>query len=128
MTLSDTYINQAVEAVAIFLMPEDGAIDKAYTGDISGMGATIVNAGVLTTLKFYEILPKQSDDTNAHTRRNRVLQAIGYILTSNPQPEPMSQWYNAQTDKPAAARRIVNAATALKLAIRCYHQKENQPL
>jgi hypothetical protein len=85
-----------------------------------------VQAGVLTTLKFYEIRPSSSDETNAHARRNRVTEALAYILTGNPRPGLLSDWYNGESDKRAAGSRLINAAIALKLAIRCYDQKETE--
>jgi CRISPR-associated protein (Cas_Cmr5) len=124
MTATDKYINNAIAAAERFLNVSDNNISKEYKSDISSMGAAMINAGVLTTLRFYEIAPSpgQDDDENAHARRNHVSKALCYILTQGGEDSFLSAWYNTRTDKRRAATQIMNAAIALKLAIRCYNQ------
>jgi hypothetical protein len=124
MKVTDKYIDDAVEASLHYLNVTNNEISKEYKSDISSMGAAMINAGVLTTLKYYEISPSagSDDDENAHARRNNVIKALCYTLTGNDEETLLSNWYNRQSDKRQAARQMMNAAIALKLSIRCYKQ------
>lgn len=97
----------------------DGSIPKEYKGYISSLGANIVQAGLKAAITFYE-----AEERGSKSDRRLINAAIKFILT-NPNPEPVL--YNDYKlsdllvgDLQKKALEILDAATALKLALRTY--------
>ncbi len=97
----------------------DGKIPKEYKGYISSLGANIVQAGVKAAITFYE-----AEESGSKSDRRLINAAIKYILTNpNPEPENYSDCKLTNLlggDIQQKALEILDAATALKLALRTY--------
>lgn len=98
----------------------NGKIPKEYKGYISSLGANIVQAGVKAAITFYE-----AEETGSKSDRRLINAAIKYILTEHPTPE--NEHYGdcklsalLVGDIQQKALEILDAATALKLALRTY--------
>lgn len=107
-------IPKALEAAK--MLEENGAINKAYNGYIATFGASIRQAGLLPTILFFS---KESDSTKAD--RTKILRAIEQILGVPKEQLPTF----AQRD-PKAKEKIIDAAVALKLAIRAFKLKDEE--
>lgn len=99
---------------------------KEYKGYISSLGANIVQAGVKAAITFYE-----AEEKGTTGDRRLVNAAIKYILDS-PNPAPatytdckLTTLLNNLTEDQIQqkALEILDAATALKLALRTYKLK-----
>ena len=106
-------IPKALEAAK--MLEENGAINKAYNGYIATFGASIRQAGLLPTILFFS---KESDNTKAD--RKKILQAIKHILGVQ------EKLYAFAQRDPKAKEKIVDAAVALKLAIRAFKLKDEE--
>jgi len=122
----DFFLPRAFKAIEKVKIDENqfiqrgGKIPKEYKGYISSLGANIVQAGVKAAITFYE-----AEESGSKSDRRLINAAIKYILT-NPDPEPVhyddcrltDQLNNADIQQKAL--EILDAATALKLALRTY--------
>lgn len=104
----------------------DGRVFKEYKGYISSLGANIVQAGVKAAIAFYE-----AEESGSGQDRRLVNAAIKFILV-NPSPKPetyndcnlTSLLQNLNEEQiQVKALEILDAATALKLALRTYKMK-----
>jgi CRISPR-associated protein Cmr5 len=101
----------------------DGAnISKVYKGYISSLGANIIQAGLKTAIYFYE-----AKESGSSGNKQLITASIHYILeknngVANPDIEKLStRFESANADLELLAKQIMDAATALKLAIRTYN-------
>jgi len=102
------------------LVERDETIPKAYKGYIAQLGASIIQAGVKAALTFYEAEEKGSEQD-----RRLVTAAIKYILTEGKKSDhKLSEWLVENDPNfeqiQQKAEAIMDAATALKLALRTY--------
>lgn len=100
----------------------DGKIFKEYKGYISSLGANIVQAGVKAALTFYE-----AEESGSKSDRRIINAAIKYILIDlNDNIGPYGDCNLTQLltgnerEIQNKAMEILDAATALKLALRTY--------
>lgn len=133
-TRVDYFLPKAFEAIikveisgkSFFKSRNPDIIIKEYKGYISSLGANIVQAGVKAAITFYE-----AEESGSSSDRRLVNAAIKYILISpNPIPVKYSDYNltdelnNLNEDQiQAKANEIIDAATALKLALRTYKMK-----
>lgn len=115
---------RAIEKVKVddnTFVQRNGIIPKEYKGYISSLGANIVQAGVKAAITFYE-----AEESGSKGDRRLINAAIKYILTNHPNPEPEHYSDYKLTalligaDIQHKALEILDAATALKLALRTY--------
>lgn len=106
-------IPKALEAAK--KLEENGAINKAYNGYIATFGASVRQAGLLPTILFFS---KESESTKAD--RRKILYAIKEIL------ERQEDLLTYAQINPKAKEKIIDAAIALKLAIRAYKLRDEE--
>lgn len=106
-------VPRALQAAA--MLEENGAINKAYNGYIATFGASIRQAGLLPTILFFS---KESESTKAD--RRKILHAIKEILGLQDDLHSYAQ------NDPKAKENIIDAAIALKLAIRAYKLRDEE--
>jgi CRISPR-associated protein Cmr5 len=103
---------------------KDGArtVPKEFKGYISSLGASIIQAGVKAALTFYE-----AEESGSKSDRRFVNAAIKYILTKNSDTEysdfkltGLLEGLSSFDEQLRKAEEIMDAATALKLALRTY--------
>lgn len=128
----DKYLPKAFEAITKVEIEgkrfsSDGInIPKEYKGYVSSLGANIIQAGVKAAITFYE-----AKETGSKSDRRLVNAAIKYILTNNnPEISTFSEYNLTQLlsnlsdeEIQQKAMEILDAATALKLALRTYKMK-----
>lgn len=98
-------------------------IPKVYKGYISSLGANIIQAGVKTAIYFYE-----AKEGSSKGDKRLITAAIRYILNKQEQNvEEYSRYQLSETlngkgahDLQNITLQIMDAATALKLALRTY--------
>jgi CRISPR-associated protein Cmr5 len=122
----DNYLPKAFEAITHVKIGnktfvDNNVIPKEYKGYISSLGANIIQAGIRTALTFYE-----AEESGSKSDRKLVNAAIKYIITGAPKQEysdyRLSEWLKkfSDDDQQRKAEDILDAATALKLALRTY--------
>lgn len=130
----DRYIPIALKALKnVMLIDEeketrflnDNAIAKVYNGYISSLGANIIQAGVKTAVYFFE-----AKESNSDGDKRLINAAINYIIFNTGNDDVIFSDYQLSKKLPVAphelqlfTQKIMDAATALKLAIRTYKLK-----
>ena len=104
----ENYIPQALAAIEYVKIPKDNMIAKPFNGYIASFGASIRQAGLLSTVLFY------TNSKNSEEDRSKIIDAIEYIIEEKLTSEV--------TKKREIKLKVLDAATALKLAIRTYPQ------
>lgn len=134
----DCYIPKAFEAIEkvrikdnnkdnnknnyIGFFDNDGYIPNEYKGYIASLGANIIQAGIIAALVFYE-----QAESGSRSDKRLVNAAIRYIISNDGdfsnyklsevlKKLPQENWQQK-------AEEIMDAATALKLALRTYKMK-----
>ncbi|RYC70037.1 type III-B CRISPR module-associated protein Cmr5 [Spirosoma sordidisoli] len=102
------------------LLTQTGKIPAVYRGYVSSFGVDVRQSGVLPTLLLYK-----ATDANTHEKEARplVVELIGKLL-DQPSPQAFVNHAFACNDTPARRnklrREVMNAAVALKLAMRTF--------
>lgn len=121
-------IPKAMKAVKKCLANDKDEVPSAYNGYISSMGASIVQMGLLPTLAFYSY---GKDDNKARSKENRpdLLKAILEVIKEEKEEETKLLDYalevekNPKKDLRELQQKVVQAAIAIKLAIRTFTLK-----
>ncbi len=89
-------------------------IPKEFKGYISSFGASVIQSGLIPALAFF------SNDEGAKEDRSKILDVIYQILEINSPPGNLLKYVVDNGDNELLKEQIMDAATALKLAIRTY--------
>ena len=119
----EKFLPAALEAVNRHFMTDDQGqprekIPKQFKGYISSFGAAVIQTGLLPAVAFYSVRG------SAEEERGRVIEAIFYVLREN---DIVANYNNLMQFLVANRQRldyfkpkIMDAATALKLALRTF--------
>ena len=129
----DRMIPQAYEVLSQVRIAENGKVNKAWRGQISSFGASIMQGSLLSAVSFF------SAQGGAETKRERLMMAIWLLLNREKQfnisfepkndeekekyKEVATRLYKQVQPQPNDKKLkedIVNAAVALKLAMNLY--------
>lgn len=132
-------IPKAIDAITAAKIAENGVVEKEFKGYISSIGASIIQAGLLPSLAFFQ----NSSEKNADSRR--VLNAILMLINSNYiasdklitfvinqcklQNLPSNTYTISSLNKEKLSlieEDIMDAIIALKLALRIYKIKGDE--
>lgn len=97
-----------------------GYIPKEFKGYISSFGASVIQSGLIPTLAFF------SNDEGSKENRSKILDAIFQILELKSESNNLLKYVvdkydgDEEFDKELLKEKIMDTATALKLAIRTY--------
>ncbi len=94
-------------------------IQKKFKSYISSFGASVIQSGLIPALAFY------SNDEGSNKERSRILKSIYKILEINSPSKNLlkyavDEYKKEGVDKELLKDQIMDAATALKLAIRTF--------
>jgi len=129
MKIDKNLAEKAFFAIADFII--DCKIEKEYKSDISSYAPSIIQAGLMTTVIFYQIPPKDGNDL-VHIRKNKINNSILAVLKFlyNDTDNSLNTLYDyvKLKDSDLASRRILlnkieQAIGAIKLTIRFYQDK-----
>lgn len=107
----EAYIPKAMKAIVELKIANNHKIPKQFNGYIASFGASMRQAGLLSTVLFFG-----NANSNAEKSRENVVKAIEYMIGHD-------IIHNNQVDKKTRAK-VENAAIALKLAIRTFELVE----
>lgn len=107
----ESYIPRALEAITAVRINNGNTVDKQFNGYIASFGASIRQAGLLATVLFYQ------EDSSAEAERHKVIEAIEYIIEA-----PIRKTATSHETK----MKVLDAAAALKLAIRTYAKPDEK--
>ena len=120
----ETYLPDALTVLAdVGIVDDNGTADSKFKGYFSSFGAAIVLSGIKPALAFYA--NENSDETK---KRAKILTAIYKLVVPvnnqhpNPKPKDLLKYYidNENVDL-QLKQKILDAAVALKLALRTYN-------
>ena len=120
----ETYLPDALTVLTdVGIVKNNGTADSKFKGYFSSFGAAIVLSGIKPTLAFYT--NENSDETK---KRAKILTAIYKLVVpannqnSNPKPKDLLEYYiNYENRDLQLKYKILDAAVALKLALRTYN-------
>lgn len=96
---------------------EKGEVNKTYRGQVTSFGAAVLMGSLLPSIAFF------SDSGKSSVDREKILKAIFYILQKRGKIEQnekdLFEYARMETDE--KREEILNAATALKLAMNLFH-------
>ncbi len=111
-------ISLAYDAIReVGIANEKGEVQKTFRGQVTSFGASVLMGSLLSSIAFF------SDDKKASVDRSLILKAIFYILEKQEKvgAEETDLFKYAQSNQKEKKEEILNAATALKLAMNLYH-------
>lgn len=100
------------------IVNSDGKYKSVFSGYISSFGASLVQAGLLPTVIFYE-----NKDSEAK-ERYKVIEALKKMLGINSKQLSVYLLSNHKSDDNAFNRQVADAMVALKLALRIYEEEK----
>lgn len=96
---------------------ERGEVQKTYRGQVTSFGASVLMGSLLSSIAFF------SDGTKSSVNRALILEAIYQILQKQGKVKQNEEnlFAYAKANQNKGKEEILNAATALKLAMNLYH-------
>ncbi len=124
----EKYLPYALEAVTETKIAEGNplSVSNEYKGYISSFGAAIIQTGLIPAVAFYSVKARAEKD------RNKIPAAILYILKKsgeiNEDVNDLLKYLvdHHDDDLSQIKSKIMDAATAMKLAIRTFHIPKKQ--
>lgn len=117
----EAWIPAAIQAAQKHLANEQGVIKKEYNGYISSFGAAVLQSGLKAAIAFNE-----SASSSSKEDRTLLMQALLQIVSNREIPEKSNNIndkllsFVLANDTKKTKEKILDAATALKLAIRTF--------
>lgn len=115
--LIDKMVPSAIEIVKNSPIVKNGVIESKYNGYISSFGASIIQAGLNSTVAFFGKMIGEGKD------RKDILDAIWNLIETenlNRECNSIQEFVQLKDVKPT----IMNATIALKLAIRVFSKAD----
>jgi len=109
----ELYIPLALEAIISTGISVNGRVPREFNGYISSFGASIIQSGLKPAIAFFE-----SKTSNAQEHREKVPEAILKIISDKKYNSLLKFVISNESSETKA--KIMDAATALKLAIRTF--------
>lgn len=100
------------------IVSRDGSYSKEYNGYISSFGASLVQAGLLPTVIFFE-----NKDASSNEDRSLVIKALKQILCISDKLSMAKYIIEEKNNDQAFINDVARAMTAMKLALRMYKKK-----
>lgn len=96
---------------------ERGEVQKTFRGQVTSFGASVLMGSLLPSIAFF------SDSQKSSVDRKLILEAIYYILQKQGKigQDESDLFEYAKIGSDERKKEILNAATALKLAMNLYH-------
>ncbi len=111
----EQYIPLAIDIIKEIKIADcNDKVSNKFNGYFSSFGASIVLSGMEPALAFYA---NKKDD-----ERGKILRAIYQLITgsSADKPKKLLDYYLSNEQDPLLKQKILDAAVALKLAVRTY--------
>lgn len=122
MKIDSKLIMQADKALIEAKIVNNGGYNKVFKGYISSFGASIAQAGLLPTIIFFEADSDQASD------RKKVIAALDKMLNIKRNENSFSKYIiaNNKSKDRQLLKDVVEAMTAMKLALRMYREKDDK--
>lgn len=111
----EQYIPDAINILVDVGIAENGKVNNKFHGYFSSFGASIVLSGIKPALAFYS---NKKDE-----ERVKILKAIYKLITGNDELSAtalLNYFIENENNDPLLKQKIMDAAVALKLAVRTY--------
>ena len=111
-------IKKAQEALVESKIVNDGTYKSVFKGYISGFGASLVQAGLLPTVIFYEAESSEAQE------RNFLINALKTILGIKADKLARYILEKGKANDQTFIKDVAQAMVAMKLALRMYNKKD----
>lgn len=124
-TKIDKILPYAFEALDTMLQDRsfEGCIPRPYNGYIASLGASVIQSGMMAALVF-----NHNQDANSEANKlplmNVLYRVVLQMRGEQQRAINLVSYYREAQDKQRLKRQILDAANALKLAIRTYPKSE----
>ncbi len=119
----------AIEAAQEKMVNKNNKINKEFNGYISSFGASIISAGILPTIVFFNQKGDSSSDrTSIIPAIETILKSQGYIQKDEQLLKRIKELVKNSNQKHQLdflTEKIMDAVIALKLAIRTFEKTKN---
>lgn len=127
MKIKNEYIQKAVDALTQSAIVVNEQYNSVFKGYISGLGASIIQAGLLPSVILYENSPSSRDD------KGKIIKAIVYMLIhqfnyTGLEGAPLSTYILSEQrngDEYKLLLDVNKALVAIKLALRMFNSQED---
>ncbi len=102
------------------IVSANGDYKSVFGGYVSSFGASLVQAGLLPTVIFYENKESEAKE------RYKVIVALKQMLGINTEKLAAYLLANNKSDNQAFISQVADAMVAVKLALRMYNKKEEK--
>lgn len=99
------------------IVSKDGKYSKEFNGYISSFGASLVQAGLLPTIIFFE-----NKDASTEKDRSLVISALKQLLGIVDKPSMAKYIVEKKNNDQVFINDVARAMTAMKLALRMYEK------
>lgn len=114
----EKYLSYAIQAITQSGIAENNKVASEYNGYIASFGASVISSGLLSAVAFYS-----STKSNSEQDRKRLMDAILIILKRENNGYTQNELFDLvqpDPDNKLLRRKILDAATAIKLGIRTF--------
>lgn len=127
MKIKNEHIQIAIEALATSAIVVKEQYKSVFKGYISGLGASIIQAGLLPSVILYENSPSSRDD------KGKVINAIVYMLVNQfkytgLENTTLSKYIMSEQSKGNGYKLLLDineALVSIKLALRMFNSQED---
>jgi len=118
----EKYLPDAISIISeVKIANNDGEVDSKFNGYFSSFGAAIVLSGLKPALAFYS-------NTKTAKERSKILQAVYKLVVNRSEGQDIEavellNYYISHENNSLLKYKILDAAVALKLAVRTYKFK-----
>ena len=115
----EKYLPDAIAIISeVEIANDSGEVDSKFNGYFSSFGAAIVLSGLKPALAFYS-------NTKKAKERSKILKAVYKLVVERSEEQDIEaaellNYYIAHENDKMLKYKILDAATALKLAVRTY--------
>jgi CRISPR-associated protein (Cas_Cmr5) len=125
-------IVHALSVITKVGMLEKGKLPNEYKGYISSYGAAVGQSGLLPATMFFSEKPAQNPKlTDTKLRRTKLMRAIYAVLKKEGEPSTnehvLLNYAKLNYTNRTEIQNILNAAVALKMAMRAYSSDTDTP-
>ncbi len=123
----ERYIPKAIDAVEVYIA-QDGKVKKQFKGYIASFGAAVIQTGLIPAVAFYSV------QAGAEADRGKIIDAIQEILQRTGEVNMdkkqsllrfLVERFENGDDMSRWKEKVMDAATALKLAVRIFNVEKD---
>lgn len=124
MNQVEKYLKRAITAINDSGIANNGIVPAEYNGYISSFGASVISSGLLPAIAFYS-----NENSAISKERAKLMKAILMLIDENSNDSSLFSYVTSilpNTSPSLLTKQILDAAVAIKLAIRTFKLERNK--